>query len=71
MKTAALLFAAALPALGAESAHPAEAWELTFESGYLWNIGNNTPIDYEIAPTQFTLRSPTVLNWFAGEDGSR
>ena len=71
MKTAALLLASVLPAVARDAAHPAEAWELTLESGYLWNIGSNTPIDYEIAPTQFTLRSPTVLNWFAGDDGSR
>lgn len=51
--------------------HPAEAWELTLESGYLWNIGNNTAIDYEIAPTQFTLRSPVVLNWYEDENGAR
>ena len=51
--------------------HPADHWEAVFESGYLWNIGNNTAIDYEIAPTQLTFRSPTVLDWFAGEDGSR
>ncbi len=51
--------------------HPADHWELTLESGYLWNVGSNTPIDYEIAPTQLTLRSPVVLNWFEGDDGSR
>ena len=67
MKTLVLLLASVLPAVAREPAHPAEAWELALESGYLWNIGSNTPIDYEIAPTQFTLRSPTVLNWFAGD----
>lgn len=51
--------------------HSAEKWELTLESGYLWNIGSNTPIDYEIIPTQLTLRSPVVLNWFEGDDGAR
>ena len=71
MKPIALLLATASLALANDAAHPADAWELTLESGYLWNIGNNTAIDYEIAPTQFTLRSPTVLNWFAGDDGSR
>lgn len=71
MKSIALFLATASLGLAEEAAHPAEAWELTLESGYLWNTGSNTPIDYEIAPTQFTLRSPTVLNWFAGEDGSK
>lgn len=51
--------------------HPADAWELTFESGYLWQVGSNTSIDYEIAPTQFTLRSPTVWTWWEDENGGR
>ncbi len=53
------------------ASHPADMWEVTVESGHLWNIGNNTDIDYQIAPTQLTFRSPTVLNWFKGDDGSR
>jgi len=51
--------------------HPADCWELTFESGYLWRVGANSPIDYEIAPTQFTLRSPTVWTWWEDENGAR
>lgn len=51
--------------------HPADAWELTLESGYLWNIGSNTSIDYEIIPTQLTLRSPAMFTWFENDDGSR
>ncbi len=51
--------------------HPADAWEWVIESGYLWNVGSNTPIDYEIVPTQFTLRSPAMMTWFEGGDGSR
>lgn len=69
MKTIAALALLAVPALAAD--HPAEAWELTLESGYLWNTGSNTPIDYEIAPTQFTLRSPTVMTWWEDENGAR
>jgi hypothetical protein len=69
MKAALALALFAAPALAAD--HPAEAWELTLESGYLWNIGSNTPIDYEIAPSQFTLRSPVVLNWHEDESGAR
>ena len=71
MKAISLLFASASLACAADAGHPADAWEFTFESGYLWNIGSNTDIDYEIAPTQLTFRSPTVLTWFAGDDGSR
>lgn len=52
-------------------AHPADQWEFVLESGYVWNVGNNTPIDYEIIPTQLTFRSPTMWNWFTGDDGSR
>ncbi len=52
-------------------AHEADTWELTLESGYLWNVGNNTKIDYEIIPTQLTLRSPIVWTWWDGNDGSK
>lgn len=71
MKPLLFLLAAAGLCQAADKGHPAESWEVTFESGYLENIGSNTPLDYEIVPTQFTFRSPTVLNWFAGDDGSR
>jgi hypothetical protein len=69
MKAILALALFAAPAVAAD--HPAEAWELTLESGYLWNVGNNTAIDYEIVPTQFTLRSPVVLNWWEDENGAR
>jgi lipid A 3-O-deacylase len=69
MKTLAALALLAVPAFAAD--HPADAWELTLESGYLWNVGDNTAIDYEIAPTQFTLRSPVVLKWWEDENGAR
>ena len=55
----------------AEPVHPADAWELVLESGYAWNVGSNTAIDYEIVPTQLTLRAPATLNWWEGSDGSR
>jgi hypothetical protein len=51
--------------------HPSEAWELTLESGYLWNVGSNTPIDYEIIPTQLTLRTPAHWQWWEDEHGAR
>ena len=53
-----------LPAL----AHETDQWEMTLETGYLWNVGHNTDINYEIIPTQLTLRSPVV--WTLWEDGS-
>lgn len=51
--------------------HPADRWEFTLESGYLWETGSNTSINYEIVPTQFTFRSPAMFTWFEKEDGSR
>jgi len=51
--------------------HPADRWELTLESGYLWNIGSNTPIDYEIVPTQLTLRTPAQWVWREDDSGRR
>lgn len=55
----------------AASAHPTDQWEFVVESGYLWNVGDNTPIDYEIVPTQFTFRSPTMWTLFDGADGAK
>ena len=55
----------------AEASHPADAWEWTVESGYLWECGNNTRIDYEIIPTQLTLRSPVMWTWWQGAAGDR
>ncbi|MBB5349907.1 hypothetical protein HNR46_000128 [Haloferula luteola] len=51
--------------------HPSDTWEITTETGYLWNIGHNTSIDYEIVPTQLTFRTPAQLFWWEGEDGAR
>lgn len=75
MKTLALLILLTGPALAFEPfekrTHPADAWELTLETGYLWNIGSNTDIDYEIIPTQLTLRSPIVWTWWEDEAGAK
>lgn len=56
---------------GSVQEHPADRWELVLESGYLWNVGNNTAIDYEIMPTQLTLRSPQFWSWWESESGAR
>lgn len=39
MKIIPLIGLLALPA----NADPADVWEWTLESGYLWNAGDNTP----------------------------
>lgn len=49
----------------------ADTWEWTLESGYLWQVGHNTDADYEIIPTQLTLRSPVVWTWWEDETGAQ
>lgn len=67
----AILGLLTIGSVAAAAEHPSDSWEWVIESGYLWNVGSNTPIDYEIAPTQLTLRSPAMMTWFEGQDGSR
>jgi lipid A 3-O-deacylase len=55
-------------AAGGESC---DSWEWTLESGWLTQVGNNTGADYEIIPTQLTLRSPVVWTWWSDDDGAR
>ena len=66
MKSLALLPLFALPA----AARGVDCWEWTLESGYLRNVGHNTDIDYEIIPTQLTLRSPAVWTWWENAAGA-
>lgn len=33
------------------------------ESGLLWQIGDNTPIDYRLVPTQLSWRTPRMFGW--------
>jgi hypothetical protein len=54
----------------AAGTHPADSWEWTLESGYLWECGGSTNINYEIIPTQLTLRSPVMWTWWEGDSGS-
>ncbi|MES2475377.1 MAG: acyloxyacyl hydrolase [Verrucomicrobiota bacterium] len=65
-----LLVSLALLTLPAMALEP-DTWEWTLESGYLWNVGNNTDIDYEIIPTQLTLRSPIAWTWLEQENGAK
>jgi lipid A 3-O-deacylase len=70
-----LIFALVLTsghALAATTAsHPADRWELALQTGYTANIGHNTPLDYEIIPTQLVLRGPTMFEFWSGENGAR
>jgi hypothetical protein len=50
-------------------ADPADGWEFSVESGYLWQVGNNSDADYEIIPTLLTLRSPVVWTWWQDAEG--
>ncbi len=67
MKIIALLGLLAVPAI----AHESDTWEWTLESGYLSNIGHNTEINYEIIPTQLTLRSPVAWTLWEDENGAK
>ncbi len=68
MKPFAILLISA--SIAAAQDDPKDRWEWTLESGYLWNVGHNTDIDYEIIPTQLTLRSPVVWTWWEDENGA-
>jgi hypothetical protein len=46
---------------------PWERHTFDFESGMLWQVGNNTDIDYEFVQTQFSWRSPYVFKWEMGD----
>lgn len=35
-----------------------ERWIFEMESGFLWKISDETPLDYELAPTIFSVRGP-------------
>lgn len=35
-----------------------DQWILEMESGYLWKVGNETPLDYELAPQIISVRGP-------------
>jgi lipid A 3-O-deacylase len=49
--------------------HPAEFWEIGVETGFLTNVGHNTPLDYDIIPTQLVFHSPTFLRFYEGAAG--
>ncbi len=67
MKCLSLLALLTLPV----AAHESDKWEFTLESGYLWNVGHNTDIDYQIVPTQITLRTPVAWTWWEDAAGAK
>jgi hypothetical protein len=71
MKKFAALISVSASLVSLAAAHPTDDWEFVFESGFLRNIGNNSPLDYEIVPTQLTFRSPVMWTWWNGADGSK
>ena len=40
------------------AAHPTDEWEFVIESGYLQNIRNKTPLEYEIRPGALRVMVP-------------
>jgi hypothetical protein len=66
-----ILFACYALLTGMALAHPADKWCWGIETGYLTQIGHNTPLDYEIIPTQFVLQSPVIFDFWQGESGDR
>ncbi len=71
MKILSLIFLLVSPLAGMAAAHPSDSWEWTLESGYLWKVGSNSDIDYEIIPTQLSLRTPVVWTWWEAADGAK
>ncbi len=68
---AALVLSSGSALAATTACHAADRWELSLQSGYTSGIGNNTPLDYEIIPTQLVLRSPKVIEFWTGENGAR
>jgi len=40
---------------------PWQQHSFDFETGYLWKVGGDTPLDYGMVPVMFTWRSPEAL----------
>ena len=66
----AVCFGVSLP-FPTTAAEIPDSWEWTLESGWLAQVGDNTRADYEIIPTQLTLRSPVVWTWWSDDDGAQ
>ena len=59
---------AAAPCVHAQS-NPNQ-WEIGVEMGYLKKIKHNSPLDYEIAPTQLLWRTPVQRELWRGASGA-
>jgi lipid A 3-O-deacylase len=55
----------------AQAQHPADQWEFGVETGYLWKVKHNSPLDYRIVPTQLVWRSPPMFEIWRGRSGAR
>ncbi len=63
----AILLITAQPLLASDDVTaPWERHAFDFESGVLWQAGDNTDIDYRLVQTQFSWRSPFVFKWDLG-----
>lgn len=51
--------------------HPADQWEVGVETGYLKKVKHNSPLNYEIVPTQVAWRSPAMFDLWQGANGAR
>ena len=51
--------------------HPADRWEVAVEAGYLEKIGNNSSLNYVIAPLQVAWRGPAMFDLWNGASGAR
>ena len=40
-----------------------DSWAFDVEVGSIWNVGSNTPLDYQIVPTILSLRTPSHWVW--------
>ena len=73
-KKIAVVFAFVLltlgPGFGAESKMPWTSSAVSVESGLLWGVRHNTPINYRLVPTQISWRSAEFLSREL-TDGSR
>lgn len=47
-----------------------EQWDWSIESGYLWQIGSNTSIDYELATAVFSILSPAAITLLEQDNGN-
>lgn len=47
-----------------------DQWDWGVETGYLWQIGSNTSIDYELATAVFSIRSPRAITMLEQDNGN-